>query len=338
MKPNIGFAISALVLSILLWLHVQNELELKVSRAVDIPLRYVNLNDQFILKTIPDKIQVMAEGTVEAHDQLRRLLTDKNSTILAIVDLKDARPDASLYKVRMPRNEALSKINISLSEPPEVAIIVQEVVSKSMPVEAVATNVPEGFIYSQAQIRPANVVVKGSAVDLAKIASVRALLDLDGYQAGRKMVGRVEVLDDKGKPLIPSVVVAPETVEVYPSLAAAPPERSLIVAVRISEGSIPSAGFRLVGYSVQPQTVMVRGDQKLLERMQSIPTEAIRLDGLKEKTTKKVRLLPPTGIQLMSGDRISVTLEIEPIPIIENPASQTPPVNPAANGATSGNP
>jgi YbbR domain-containing protein len=326
MKLNVPIAIFSLVCSIMLWLHVQSQQALKVTRPIEFPLEPLNLNSKYIIKSYPTKVQVMAEGTVEAHERFKEFMkTRVGQTLVATVDLSDAVPEVSNYRVRLPRSEEFSKLDLSLSDPADASIVIQEVLHKRFTVEAIPTNIPDGLIFSQAKVQPSSVEVRGGSSEVARVDRVRALVNLTDYQPGKPVRARVEILDQQGKPIGPGISSEPEVVDVYPALAVAPPERPLIVAVRIAEGSGPAPGYRLVGYSVEPVTVMVRGDQRLLQRLQSIPTEPIQLSGLKGKTVRKVRLVPQTGLQLMTGDTVRITLDIEPIPPVESPPNSTTP-------------
>jgi YbbR domain-containing protein len=283
MKLNVPIAIFSLVCSIMLWLHVQSQQALKVTRPIEFPLEPLNLNSKYIIKSYPTKVQVMAEGTVEAHERFKEFMkTRVGQTLVATVDLSDAVPEVSNYRVRLPRSEEFSKLDLSLSDPADASIVIQEVLHKRFTVEAIPTNIPDGLIFSQAKVQPSSVEVRGGSSEVARVDRVRALVNLTDYQPGKPVRARVEILDQQGKPIGP-------------------------------------------GISSEPVTVMVRGDQRLLQRLQSIPTEPIQLSGLKGKTVRKVRLVPQTGLQLMTGDTVRITLDIEPIPPVESPPNSTTP-------------
>jgi YbbR domain-containing protein len=325
-RVNIGLALASLVLSAFVWLHVQSLQELKVSRTVTLRLVPINLDESRYVIRIPETVQILANGPLDAHEQLKELLRSARGTgIVATADLSDARPEMSSYRVRVQGSDQISRLGLELSEVPDVSVSIQEVLTKVIPIKAIPTNVPDGFAFSEAQIQPPSVTIRGAENDLARVDQVRVLLDLEGYTPGKKVTQTVEVLDAKLKPMTaPQISVTPSEVEITPSLAVAPPQRSLFVSVSFAAGTKPAPGYRFTGYSVRPLTIMAKGNSSVLQRVQSVSTEPISLAGLRTRTTKTVRLVALKDIGLLT-ERVQVTLEIEPIQAVENPA----PINPA---------
>lgn len=329
-RVNFGLALASLILSTFVWLHVQSLQELKVSRTVTLRLVPINLDESRYVIRIPESVQIIANGPLDAHEQLKDLLRSSRGTgIVATADLSDARPEMSSYRVRVQGTDQISRLGLELSDVPDVSVSIQEVLTKVIPIKAIPTNVPEGFAFSEAEIRPPSVTIRGAENDLARVDQVRVLLDLEGYAPGQKVTQRVEVLDAKLKPMTaPQISVTPGEVEITPSLAVAPPQRSLFVSVNFATGTRPAPGYRFVGYSVRPLTIMAKGNSSVLQRVQSVATEPISLTGLRSRTTRNVRLVAPREIGLLT-ERVQVTLDIEPIQPVENPAPANPiPSNP----------
>lgn len=330
-RPNIPLLIASVGLSVLFWLHVQSEQALRVTRAVDLPLMAIQLDEKkLIVRSLPKTVRVFADATVENHEKLKALLAARKSdaALKATVDLREAKPEVGSYRVRLPQHPDLNRLEIEWGEVPDIAISVQEIEEKVIEVEAVPTNVPAGFVYSQSEVTPRTVTIRGSQSDLLRVHQVRALIDLKDHKPGQSLPARVEALDEAMRPLV-HVTASPETVEVYPVLAQAPPERSLVVAVRFAPNTTPAVGHRLVGYSVNPVTVTVQGNLNTLQKLASINTELVRLDGLTGRTVRRIRLIEPAGTQLRT-DRVEVVIQIEAIPTIVAPTQ--PPAT------TNGNP
>lgn len=312
-KPNVGLIIASLVVSVLLWLQVRSEAALNTTRKVDIPLRYINLDEErLVVKSLPKAIAVQVEGTAE---ELERFTSLKPGTVIATVDLIDAQPEVTAYRVRLPRSDAITRTGVELRAiADEATVIIEEVAVKESPVTIDPYNAPTGLMFSTAEVNPERVRLRGPMGDLARVEQVRARFDLS-QAPGRSAVVPLEVLDKNGRPL-ESVRAIPPEVTVVAQLAKVAPTKNVLVSVVFAGGSKPAPGYRLVDFEAIPQTVSVSGEMTALTSLKSLNTEAIRIDGLSETTTLRVRLSAPRGLSL-SKNVIDVKLRFEKIPEIQ---------------------
>jgi len=75
----------------------------------------------------------------------------------------------------------------------------------------------------------------------------------------------------------------------------------------------PATGYRLLGVSVEPNSLLVTGAPTVLQDLRSLSTEEIDISGLNESLTQRVTLDLPSGVVLDEVQPIVVTVEIEPI-------------------------
>ena len=106
----------------------------------------------------------------------------------------------------------------------------------------------------------------------------------------------------------PFVTVQPETVSISPTLSSSPGVRRLVVAP-VFEGQLPP-GYRLTSYTVEPNTITLRGGSDLIARLSTIDTESISLTNLRRDRTTAVRLIVPDGAVLDGADTVTVTLKV----------------------------
>lgn len=316
-RPNVALIIASLLVSLLLWLQVRSEAALKTSGRVDIPLRYINLDeDRYVVKSLPKTIAAQIEGTAE---ELERFNSLRSGTVIASVDLADAQPEITTYRVRLPRTDAIQRTGADLRPlSDDVTIIIEEVAIKEAPVTLDPYNAPAGLMFSTAEITPERVRLRGPIGDLARVDQVRARFDLS-QAPGRSTVVPLEILDKNQRPLESMRAIPPE-VTVVAQLAKVAPTKPVIVSVVFAGGSRPASGYRLVEFEAIPPTVSVSGEMTQLTALKSLNTEAIRLDGLADSTTLRVRLTPPRGLTI-NVSVIEVRLKIEKMPAIEG----TPP-------------
>ena len=322
-----GLLLASVAMALLLWMHVRSEAALKVPRPKSLALRYTGLDEsKFVMKNAPEKVAVQIEGTIE---QLEQYDTIKPQFLVATVDLSDAKPESSAYRVQLPRNAAIERTGVTmrvLTE--EVAVIVEEVVQREMEITLDPYNAPAGLVFSSAETRPDKVTLRGPLGDLAKVDKVRARVDLS-RAIGLGVRVTLEAIDRSQIP-VDAVRCIPNEATVYPRLDKVAPTKNVLVSIVFASGTRPAPGFQLTDFFVSPPTVPVSGEMNLLASLKSLTTEQIRLDGLKESTTLRVRLVQPSGLRIdRTRTSVDVRLRIEPIPAVPNPA-----VNPPTTGGT----
>lgn len=319
--------VSSLAVSVLLFMHVKSLAALKVPIKVDLPLRYVGLDeDRYVVKNIPTTVAIQVIGTDEEKDRFKSL---KPNSVYAIVDLTDSRPELGNYRVRLPKTDAIERTGVEMRLlNDDVAIIIEEVVERETSVTVDPYNAPAGLMFSTADVKPDKVRLKGPVGDLARVDMVRARVDLSKAN-GHSVPVTVEVLD-KSQRQLESVRSLPREVTVYPQLAKVAPTKSVLVSVVIANGSRPAPGFQLVDFEVVPSTVLASGEMTSLSSLKSLKTEAIRLDGMDSSRTISARLAAPRGLTL-DKNRVDVRLKIEPIPAIGSPIP-TSPTSPPTGG------
>ncbi len=333
MKPrlNFGLALASIIVGVSLWMYVRSEAALNVTLQPDAKfmIRYTGLDEEkFVLKSRPASVLVQVEGTLEELDRFKLV---KPASMLATVDLSEARPELSTYRVRLPRNDVIDRTGVTIRLlTDEVAIIVEEVVEREMEISLDPYNSPPGLLFSSAKIEPEKVRLRGPLGDLAKVEQVRARVDLS-LAINRRVPVTLEAIDRNDRP-VESVRCVPSEATVYPQLAKVAPTKNSLVSVVFASGTRPAPGFRLVDYQINPQTVAVRGEMNQLASLKGLSTEPIRLDKLRGSTVIRVRVVAPKGVTLERATTVEVRLRIEPVPIIEGPAPTTPTTTPPVTG------
>lgn len=176
-RPNVGLIVASMLVSVLLWLQVRSEAALQTTRKIDLPLRYVNLDEEmYVVRNLPKSIAAQVEGTAEQIDRFTSL---KAGTVVATVDLSDANPEITTYRVRLPRSEAIQRTGADLRAlSDDVFIIIEEVAIKESSVTIDPYNAPAGLMFSTAEVSPEKVRLRGPMGDLARVDQVRARFDL----------------------------------------------------------------------------------------------------------------------------------------------------------------
>jgi YbbR domain-containing protein len=325
-QKNLGIFIASLMLSLVLWLHVQSQLALIQTKRVEFEVQPINLppNANLAATLIQRKVTVLARGRPEEIERLSAeidRLQRAGQSLIATVDLSNATPGTFQYPVRL---QTPRRIDVEYADPGTVPVTIDELVVRREPVIIEAVGVRQGFYYSGADIRPDQVTLSGPARDIARVGQVRAQLDLTEFKPGSSFTVPVEVLDKNNKPLA-DVASDPAEVEIRPTLSELPTEKNVLITPQwVGQ---PAFGFRVRGYSIFPTQISASGDKEQLATLQTLDTEPINIEGLKSDTEITVNLRVPKGITVDARRRrVSVQIRIEPIP--QQPEREPPNTGP----------
>jgi YbbR domain-containing protein len=323
LQNNFGLILLAVIVSVMLWMHVQGQQSLLVTRTFDFHLVVENVPSGVVVTSRPQRIEVAAVGLREELDKVARV---DEADRVAVVDLSDATPGASEYRVRLQLTDALREPRVEWRRPENQLIMVEELVQKEFPVVVEAARPPQGFIFVEADVRPERVTVSGPATRIARIDQVRAqILDLSDFTPGESYTVKLQVLDERQRP-VADVMTNPEEVSVYPSLSVVQPRKNVLISPQYIGN--PAPGFRLVRAELSRNQVRLSGDMRVLQNLDAIETEPISLEGLTTNTNKLVRLQIPRGVSADLAN-VEVRLVIEALPATPPPVTNDPP--PATN-------
>ena len=150
------------------------------------------------------------------------------------------------------------------------------------------------------------IVIKGSEKTLKKVATVKALVnvnDIVSQQVGTTTVKDVPLIayDENGN--VVDVEIVPQKIDV--ELEIASPSKEVPIKV-IPKGEV-SFGLAISSMNVSETKVTVYGDEETLASLTSIPVE-IDVNGLQENKEYKVELSKPVGINSLSVNNVTVTV------------------------------
>lgn len=305
-RNNWKYKLLALMVSLILWVHVNSERNPQSTRTFDVSLRTVGVARSHIAELDTPQISVTVAGlktTVEA-------LTKED--IDAWVDLAKLRlkPDvtqASLaVEKRLPR-AVEGDLDVTVS-PARVGVRVEAVRERRMPVEAVFTSdPPPGYSYGTPMLTPDTVAIRGTSGALAKVKHV--LLTLEGDAAGSATDDYYEIsaVDSSGNP-VPGVLLKPAKVKAKLEMVEVPATKTVIVSPVFS--GLPKFPARVSKYTVTPSFVTLQGKPSKLAGISVVPTDKIELDGADSTISHDADLRIPSGVRAAGARTVRVTVYI----------------------------
>jgi hypothetical protein len=183
----------------------------------------------------------------------------------------------------------------------------QHDVEKYVSIDINYANLPKGLIIVNNPPEKLNIRVRGPRSQLSSVSpnDMVFTVDLSNLTTGTSMF---EIRTDQ--------IIPPRDVQVT---AISPSEINLDVD-RLAQKKVgvepyiepPDTGFEIMGSTlVTPESVVIRGPEKLLKRIKSVGTDPVSLKGEKSKFTIEVPLRSPYSlVEFAGGNTVKVTVDI----------------------------
>lgn len=237
-------------------------------------------------------------------------VTVNSSSFQASVDLSDLDPKIGTASVAVDLRVVDPRIQVIEYSPRRINVQFDQLISRVVPVRVDEGQVPAGLDVRPAVTTPSTVTVSGPAVDVRRVDSAIARVQID--PSGIDIDRQVELIpvDAVGEPLR-SVEVQPSAVRVQIPVLTNSQTRSLPVTPNIT--GAPAPGFEIASVSVEPLVVTVEGDADQLAALTGADTEPISANGTTRNIDRRVALALPTGVLPVGDGTVRVIVTVRPV-------------------------
>lgn len=228
----------------------------------------------------------------------------------ATVDLSNVKPDGQPATVRVMVTAIDPRVTIVEVQPQQIQVILDDLVSKTVPVRVVRGPAPSGVEVGAATLDPPEVTVTGAATDVSQVvrATVTVNLDASGLDVDSEIDARP--VDGAGQ-IISGVDVEPRTVHV--TIPVFTNKQSRTVPVNPIVTGSPAPGFRIASVTTDPQVISLTGDADQLASLSEADTAPVALFGATGDVTQTVSLALPTGVVPTGLATVTVTVQLEAV-------------------------
>ena len=271
----------------------------------------------------PDRSQVLsgAVGTVTVR---YRTSNDVAGTIaaqafVATVDLSEydmeLAPEVQVLDIEVV---ALTDgIEILSVEPPDVRVAIDELETKTVPIELDAGVVPDGLEMDDPVMSQDEVEVRGAASVVGLVDRAVARIRIDGSGIDFNNPVNLVAVDVTGQEVGAGLIdIEPETISVQVDVRFT--ETTQTVPIRPDISGTPAPGFALSSLSIDPPFVTLRGLPDSLTGISEILTEPISIDGSSSTEEFEAQLILPDGTRLESGDEPLVDVIATIVPSVSS--------------------
>ncbi len=311
-RPQILLYVS-LGLAILTFILVDSQVITLVETEAEIlsnePVTILYNKEAYVVEGAVDSVDIILTGRKSAL-YLAKQLGEHD----VVLDLTDYEPSETPRKVALSYNQTVDNINYKL-DPAYVSVVIKKKVSVTKTISYDLVNeekLNEKFSVENVTLDQSEVVVKGSADALDKIATVKAIIDLSNPKFTEAISYEIDNLplvayDENGQAL-DNVEIVPATVGAnitFSTYKATVPLTVLTTGELIAGKAISS--ITINGKS--DYTVDIYGDKEAIEKITSVPISIdIRNRGESGAETFKLSISKPVGVRYISESEARVVV------------------------------
>jgi len=265
LKNNNYLKVVSFILAIMLWLVVNLDTGSQTTRINDglqntyvyqASIEPIYNQDDYILKMDSDVIKVTLSGSREAINQIRD--GEGIDDVKFFIDLTNYT--AGSYSVPIYYSGIPDGIKVDI-QPSSTTVKLESKHTKEISVTAEKIGKEaEGYQAGEPIIKPKKVHVSGTEEQLEKIASVKALINIDNIDKPISQIIPLQAYDKNGNLI--DVEINPQTVEVQ--LPVASPYITVPISYKI--GGYPPSGYAISSIEPLPKEVTLYGPKDILNK------------------------------------------------------------------------
>jgi len=291
---NTGLKLLSILLSILLWFFVigQGEFSLKQNQ-VEVELNYKNLAGNLSIEG-PGTVNVRVWGLFRETQQ-----------ITAWVDLSNRGEGEHHLPVKV---EPVRGMLITTVEPDKVVVSLKKLGENLLPIHhQVIQKPPAGYQLLDVAVSPEKCLIKGDQNQIGRVTQVVCPVNLAAVTGVKSFTVGLEARDSNGNQ-VSGVELLPDTVQVYAVVQNNKASRQLPVKVQYSGELEPGYERGLV--TVEPETVIVLGDERRITPLVEMKTAEINISGHTESYIQEINMAVPDGVKVYP-EKVLVMVEIK---------------------------
>lgn len=305
---NLVTIILCFILAVVIWVNAMQVEDPDLRRVLQIPATFIGLPEDVIrLSPADDNPPVLI--SYEGPTSIVSALNQEDFTVL--IDLSEV-PLGSNVSVPIEIQAKNTDVTLEAPIPETVTVRLEKLVTREIDVKYVVQGeVARGHTMGEPLIDPPVITVTGTETEIDRLDFAQVTLFLNDD---------TQTLIESPQPLfynrqgqvasVSGLQLSTNQVQVtIPINEASDFANKLISADIVGE---VAQGYRVLGVTIEPSSVLVTGLPTLLAQSFRVQTEPIDITGLTETFQDQVSLVLPAGISLDSVTEITVTVQIEP--------------------------
>lgn len=260
--------------------------------------------EKYVVEGLPNTADIVLMGR-KSDLYLAEQLGDHKLT-LDLTDLNEGT-----HKVNIKYNNPINTLDYKV-DPSRITIVIYPKISESRTLTTDILNTDKlnsTLVISSVELDRDEVIIKSYKEKLAKVASVKAIVDvnaLNANSAGTYTLENVELVayDEKGTEL-PDIEIVPE--KVTATVVVTSPSKTVPITI-VPVGNVAS-GSAISTITSNENSVTLYGEQSILDTIKDIKVE-INVNGLSADKTYQETIIKPNGVRSMSTTAITIRVKM----------------------------
>jgi YbbR domain-containing protein len=207
--------------------------------------------------------------------------------------------------------------------PSEIPVVIEEIVSEDRTAEAkLVGEPPVGYELLGALISPKIIRVSGPRTQVDRASRVMVTVDLQRIVPGVAISMSARAVDSTGA-VVRGIALTPPQVNIVADLKPIIASKALPVFVR-TRGAPPDK-LTLVSVHVDPPMVTAVLPASRVTEVTRVETEVVDMSTARTSFTRRVSLIVPEGVSLLSDSEVTVSVKLVPAPPRPPAATEPPP-------------
>ena len=298
----------SLIISIVVFIIVDQKMLFFSESSAEIlksqPIEVIMNEEAYVVEGLPETVDITLVGR-----KADLYFAKQSPSHEVVVDLTGLKPGT--HKVNIKYNQALASIDYNVN-PSTATVIIYPKISETRTLTYDLLNqdsLDSKLVIDKVSISTDKVVIKGADYQLKKVATVKALIDINNLvkqEVGTITMNDVQLkaYDENGN--VVDVEIVPDKVNADITITS--PSKELPIKV-VPVGTV-SFGKAISSIDVSETNVIVYGDEQILNSLTYIPVE-IDVNDLNSNKQYKLELEKPVGIKNMSVNNITINVGLD---------------------------
>lgn len=308
-NQEIVVRIICLILSFGLWLYISNvENPTREYRLDKVPVELTNVNvlKDYMLDLSPNQNFYITLNLVGPANDIYKVNKDEFKVVVDLSKwvVKKGENNLQVQIVNAPSNVSIKNNGVLT-----VKIVLDDYLEKNIPIKSdVKVSTKQGVYAQEPRINPINGVVSGPGEFVNKVKYLTVKGEVKSAEQEVNMTLPVVAVDENNT-VIEAVKVKPSNAQIT-----IPINKGKIVPINvITKGNI-KGGMALKELLAVPDKVELIGDEKILENIKEVDTEAIDLSQITDSTEVNAILkIPPNVNLVLSKNQVNVKIVLAKI-------------------------
>ena len=268
------------------------------------PVSVVYNEEAYVIEGMPRTVDITLIGS-----RADLYFAKQSPSQAVVVDVSDLSPGT--HEVSIEYQQILPSIDYKVN-PSIVTINIYPKVSETRTLSVDILNqdaLSDELIIKDVNIGEDKVVIKGAEHVLSRVASVKALVDINNLvsqEVGKTTLRDIPLRAYDSNGDIVKVEIVPAKLDAEIEIAS--PSREL--PIRVIPIGEPAFGKAISSISTNVSNVVAYGDEEALQRLRNIPIE-IPVDGLSEDREFRLEIPKPVGVRTLSVNNITINVTLE---------------------------